>query len=198
MGAWAKKLGWFGAGVATTLVLVVLSGAVFAQGFGGRGKAAWPADGERPMAAGLAFGKAAHAPLAGGLMADVAESLGMTVDELAEARRNQQSVADIAAEKGIALEQVKQDVLAAARQRHDEQVAAVCAGAEDKWEQLAERLDAMLDEVLTATGPAGGPRFAPRFRGEPGKGRGPGPGRGMGPGFGWHQDVSPGEQSEGL
>lgn len=188
MGAWAKKLGWFGAGVVTTLVLVVLGGAVFAQGFGWRGTAA-------------------HAPLAGWLWADVAESLGMTVDELAAARRDQQSVADIAAAKGIPLAQVKQDLLAAARQRHEEQAAAVCAGAEEAWEQRAPHLEAMLDAWPTATGPAGGPGFAPRFRGWPGRGwgmhRGMGPGwgwgmhRGMGPGFGWQPDADTGEQPEG-
>lgn len=97
----------------------------------------------------------------------VAEVLGMTGDELADAIRSGQSVEDIIAERGLDADQVTEDLIEAANARIDEAVAAGELAAE-RAEALTERVPDLVERLLDESIPPG---FAERF----GPFRGPGP-----------------------
>ncbi len=97
------------------------------------------------------------------LAADVlTDTLGMTADELRAAFADGKSLADIAADQGVAIDDLKTALTTAATDRLDEAVANDRIDA-DRAAELAEGLDARIDEMINRT------------RGD---------GRGHGPGFG--------------
>ena len=87
----------------------------------------------------------------------VAEALGMTPDELYEARQAGQSLADIAATQGVSVDVVIQAITDDAESRIDEKVAAGEITQEEADERLAG-LDERVTEKVDATPGEGGRR----------------------------------------
>ena len=120
-----------GAAVAAGLVLVIGTGVAVA------------ASGERG-------GKA----LAGerGPMTAVASYLGLTVDQLRAALRDNKSLAQVAGEQGKSVDGLKQAIRADAEQKLSQAVTNGRITAAQKQEML-ERLNEHIDELVNRTGP---------------------------------------------
>jgi hypothetical protein len=120
-----------GAAVAAGLVLVIGTGvAVAASGERG-GKAV---AGER------------------GPMTAVASYLGLSVDQLRDALRDDKSLAQIAGEQGKSVDGLKQAIRADAEQKLSQAVTDGRITAAQKQDML-ERLDEHIDELVNRTGP---------------------------------------------
>jgi hypothetical protein len=98
----------------------------------------------------------------------VAESLGMTQEELRDALRDGRTVADVAGERGVDVQVVVDAIVAAQRARVDEAVAAgeltqeradeILGGAEERATALVEGELRMRDGRRGHDGPFGGER----------------------------------------
>ena len=118
----------------------------------------------------------------------VAEALGMSEEELRTALGDGQTIADIAAGRGVEVQTVVDAIVAAHRERLDEKVASGELTREQADEMLThaeERAAAFVNGEPPAFhgrphgGPRGGPHGSPRGHGGPGRG-GPGAGEGRG------------------
>ncbi len=120
-----------GAAVAAGLVLVIGTGVAVA------------ASGER--------GNKAVAGERGPLTA-VGSYLGLTVEQLRNALRDDKSLAGIAGERGKSVDGLKQAIRAHAKQKLGQAVTDGRITAAHK-EEMLERLDAHLDDLVNRTGP---------------------------------------------
>ena len=124
-----------------------------------------PLRGHGPGGPGMGWpGMPGHVPGLGGhgvgrLAAEaIAKAAGVTVEELHEARHDGQSLAEIAAAKGISRETLIDRLVALAEERLDKGVAAgrlTAAQAEERKAGLEERIGTMVDRT---GGPGHGPR----------------------------------------
>jgi hypothetical protein len=87
-----------------------------------------------------------------GLVRSAAEALAIEPRALAERLRGGESVADVAAEQGVALETVEADVLADAESRIDQAVAEERID-EEQGERMKSRLDERIESFLTERRP---------------------------------------------
>lgn len=128
------------------------------------------------------MGRGGHGPghmMGGGAHLEaVAEVLGLTVEELREELQSGKSLADIAEEQGVALEDLEDAILAKVKEHLDEAVADGRMDQERADEILA-KLAEHIGELLTKEMPDGGD----------GPGRGGRGGRGGHGGFGEHRDC---------
>jgi len=134
--------------------------------------------GDRPFMDGR--GPGGHGMMLGTGLEIAAEALGVTESELLSALEDGQSIADVAGEQGVDVQEVVDALVAAATERLDQ---AVEDGRVD--EDRAEEIKAALPERIAAMVEREG------FRGRWGRGPGGfGPGGGMGPGDCDDGDVS--------
>lgn len=155
---WAKSVGWFSAGIAFTVAVALLAGSALAGG----------GFGPRPGGAALGAGATGWAPRGGGMWGGwsvsdvVARDLGLTQEELRAGLQEYGSIARLAEVKGVSLDQVKADILAAVEAQHEELVAAGKLTEEQAAAGL-QRFTETLDQKLTAERPLGpGPGMGPR------------------------------------
>jgi hypothetical protein len=140
-----------------------------------------PAD--RPFMDGR--GPGGHGMMLGGGLEIAADALGMTESELLSALQDGQSIADVAEEQGVDVQEVVDALVAAATERLDE---AVEEGRVD--EERADEIKADLPERIAAMVEREG------FRGRWGRGPGGlGPGGGMGPGECHDDDAGDSDRS---
>ena len=139
--------------------------------------------GDRPFMDGR--GPGGHGMMLGEGLETAADALGVTESELLSALEDGQSMADVAEEQGVDVQEVVDALVAAATERLDQ---AVEDGRVD--EDRAEEMKAALPERIAAMVEREG--FAGRSRG-PG---GFGPGGGMGPGE-CHDDEDGADDSSG-
>ena len=102
----------------------------------------------------------------------VAESLGLTQEELHDALRDGRTIADVAGERGVDVQVVVDAIVAAQRARVDEAVAAgdltreradeLLGGAEERATALVEGELRMRDGRRGHIGPFGGERWGPQ------------------------------------
>jgi hypothetical protein len=122
-----------GAAVAAGLVLVVGTGVAVAAS-GDRGGKGVAVAGER------------------GPLTAVAAYLGLTVDQVRDALRDDKSLAQIAGEQGKSVDGLKQAIRADAEQKLSQAVTNGRITAAQKQEML-ERLNEHIDELVNRTGP---------------------------------------------
>jgi hypothetical protein len=122
-------------------------------------------DGERGFGFGFGPGLGFHF---GEKLDAAAEYLGVTEEELREALRSGQSLAEIAEERGKSVDGLKDALIAEARTRLDEAVADEKLTREQA-DRMLERLREGIDDLVNASGDN---RFRFHFRG-PGPGMGP-------------------------
>lgn len=122
------------------------------------GTGPYPAPGGSGPQAGQSGGRGPGGPGGGFSMEGVATVFGMTEMELLTEIQSGKSIAALAIEKGIDLEDVKQAILTASKTRIDEQVSSgqlTQAQADEMYTRLTENIDEMLNRVGMGPGPGG-------------------------------------------
>lgn len=103
----------------------------------------------------------------GDLFETAADTLGMTVEDLMSDLRGGKTIADVAAEKNVSVDDLTADVLAAAKSGLDEKVAAGDL-EQERADEIYATLSDHIADIINGEGPLqGGPRpFRPFFNGD--------------------------------
>ena len=128
-------------------------------------------DDDRPGMRGWGHGPGGHGLMMGGGLETAADALGVTEDDLRTALRDGQSLADVAAEQGVEVQDLVDALVAAATERIDE---AVQDGRidEERAAEIKADLPERIADMVERDGPPGRGGHGP---GGFGGGMGPGP-----------------------